>query len=93
MTSELEALKRLLDTASSPAPRDGASGGDVLPGEGAPKPASPLDVDAIMASLRAKNVFADLRRPDVIRVAPAPLYNSFADVHTFVAVLKEALAN
>ena len=53
MTSELEALKRLLDTASSPAPRDGASGGDVLPGEGAPKPASPLDVDAIMARFDA----------------------------------------
>ena len=53
MTSELEALKRLLDTTSSPAPRDGASGGDVLPGEGAPKPASPLDVDAIMARFDA----------------------------------------
>jgi hypothetical protein len=53
MTSELEALKRLLDTASSPPPRDGASGGDVLPGEGAPKPASPLDVDAIMARFDA----------------------------------------
>ena len=53
MTSELEALKRLLDTASSPEPRDGASAGDVLSGEGAPKPASPLDVDAIMARFDA----------------------------------------
>ena len=53
MTSELEALKRLLDTTSSPAPRDGASEGDILPGEGAPKPASPLDVDAIMARFDA----------------------------------------
>ena len=53
MTSELEALKRLPDTTSSPAPRDGASGGDVRPGEGAPKPASPLDVDAIMARFDA----------------------------------------
>ena len=53
MTSELEALKRLLDTASSPPPREGASAGDLVPGEGAPKPASPLDVDAIMARFDA----------------------------------------
>ena len=43
MTSELEALKRLLDTASSPPPREGASAGDLVPGEGAPKPALELE--------------------------------------------------
>uniref|UniRef100_A0A7S3K4P8 Kynureninase n=1 Tax=Aureoumbra lagunensis TaxID=44058 RepID=A0A7S3K4P8_9STRA len=49
------------------------------------------DVDTIFAALRKRSVFVDVRRPDVIRVAPAPLYNSFTDVHRFVTVLVLAL--
>ena len=37
-------------------------------------------------------VIVDSREPDVIRVAPTPLYNSFHDVHRFVHRLKEVLA-
>ena len=33
----------------------------------------------------------DTREPDVMRLAPAPLYNSFVDVHRFVTSLGEAL--
>ena len=36
-------------------------------------------------------VIADWREPDVIRVAPVPLYNSFEDVFKFVEILKDAL--
>lgn len=36
-------------------------------------------------------VIADWREPDVIRVAPIPLYNSFGDILRFVEVLKECL--
>ncbi|KAH8092013.1 kynureninase [Aureococcus anophagefferens] len=54
--------------------------------------APPTDVDAVFAELRKRNVVVDLRRPNVIRVAPAPLYNGFADVRAFVDCLAEALA-
>jgi kynureninase len=36
-------------------------------------------------------VIADWREPDVIRVAPVPLYNSFEDVWNFVKILRNCL--
>lgn len=36
-------------------------------------------------------VVADWREPNVIRVAPTPLYNSFTDVFRFAGLLKEAI--
>jgi kynureninase len=41
--------------------------------------------------ITAEGVIADWREPDVIRVAPVPLYNSFADVYMFAETLKVAL--
>lgn len=41
--------------------------------------------------LTKHGVYADWREPDVIRVAPVPLYNSFADVLRFSQVLRSAL--
>lgn len=41
--------------------------------------------------LTKKGVIADWREPDVIRVAPVPLYNSFSDVHQFYQILRSSL--
>lgn len=43
-------------------------------------------------ALEKAGVIADWREPDVIRVAPVPLYNSFMDAYDFVARLKGLLA-
>jgi kynureninase len=41
--------------------------------------------------LTAAHVVADWREPDTIRVAPVPLYNSYADVAHFVQTLQDCL--
>jgi len=42
-------------------------------------------------AITEKGVVADWREPDVIRVAPIPLYNSYQDVFNFYTILKEEL--
>ena len=42
--------------------------------------------------LTAHGVIADWREPNVIRMAPVPLYNNFEDVHRFGTILEEALS-
>jgi kynureninase len=46
---------------------------------------------AIHEYLLGKGVIADWRHPDVIRVAPVPLYNTFQDVFKFGALMLEAI--
>jgi kynureninase len=46
---------------------------------------------ALFEAITARGVFADWREPDVIRVAPVPLYNSFTDVFRFVEILRDCL--
>jgi kynureninase len=45
----------------------------------------------IFEAITRRGVIADWREPNVIRIAPAPLYNSFEDVFKFVSILKEEL--
>lgn len=46
---------------------------------------------SLFDEITEKGVIADWREPDVIRVAPVPLYNSFEDVFNFVEILKNCL--
>lgn len=45
----------------------------------------------IFEKLSEQGVITDWREPDVIRAAPAPLYNSFTDVYEFGQVLQNSL--
>lgn len=44
---------------------------------------------SLFRSISDRGVIADWREPDVIRIAPAPMYNSYHDVYRFVQILKE----
>ena len=43
---------------------------------------------AVFEALTGQGVIADWREPDVIRVAPVPLYNSFEDVFRFGEIIR-----
>lgn len=43
--------------------------------------------------LQNAGIICDKREPGVVRVAPAPLYNTFSEVYNFVQEFKGALAS
>lgn len=46
---------------------------------------------SLFEAITSRGVVADWREPDVIRVAPVPLYNTFSDVYRFAEILKSSL--
>jgi kynureninase len=43
----------------------------------------------LLAALQAEGVVCDFREPDILRVAPVPLYNTFHEVWAFAHVLEQ----
>ncbi|MGI9204216.1 MAG: kynureninase [Woeseiaceae bacterium] len=52
-----------------------------------------LNARALFKRLEHMNVIGDWREPNVIRVAPVPLYNSFEDIYEFTERLITAIDN
>jgi kynureninase len=46
---------------------------------------------AVFDELLPNGIFADWREPNVIRVAPVPLYNTFEEIFTFTIILQQIL--
>ena len=45
-----------------------------------------------LEKIKKKGVVCDWRKPDVIRVAPHPLFNRYTEVYDFVKLLKQSLS-
>ena len=50
-----------------------------------------FDIDETAKKVQAAGIVFDIRRPNVMRIAPVPLYNSFGDIFEFVSALKSVL--
>ncbi|XP_028662344.1 kynureninase [Erpetoichthys calabaricus] len=46
-----------------------------------------VSIKKIFTELEKRGVVCDMREPNVLRIAPTPLYNSFSEVHRFVTTL------
>lgn len=53
------------------------------------KPGATNSAKQIQQALMGKGVVADFREPDIVRIAPVPLYNTFADCLRFARTLSE----
>jgi kynureninase len=83
-----ELLRPLAPRVTVITPREGAARGCQL----SLRIAGGVDAGRrVFEGLRAGAVVGDWRSPDIIRVAPVPLYNSFEDVARFAARLGQVL--
>jgi kynureninase len=46
----------------------------------------------IFNQLTERGIMADWREPDVIRIAPVPLYNTFQEIWTFGNIMQDIIS-
>ena len=51
----------------------------------------PFNVGSVNDALIKVGAVCDVRKPDVLRISPTPLYNTFRDVFSFVRLLKKTV--
>ena len=49
------------------------------------------DAEAVLARLATRGVVADFRAPDILRIAPVPLYNTYHEAWRFASALEDLL--
>jgi len=49
------------------------------------------DLSVVHSHLESKGIICDTRQPDVMRIAPVPMYNKHIEVYKFVAALQEVI--
>jgi hypothetical protein len=48
-----------------------------------------VPLSCVQVELQKRGIVCDIRMPNVMRIAPAPLYNSYTDVYNFVVALRD----
>jgi kynureninase len=51
-----------------------------------------LPIQRVFTELVKCGVVLDKREPNVLRMTPCPIYNSFEDIHRFMDILRQAIA-
>lgn len=51
-----------------------------------------IDGQTVFDAIEKQGITCDFRHPNVIRIAPVPLYNSFTDAYHFVRIMKNCLS-
>lgn len=46
----------------------------------------------VFEQLEKNGIIADWREPDIIRIAPVPMYNTFSEAYNFTVILKDLIA-
>ena len=49
------------------------------------------NIHNIIDKLISKGVICDFRPPNILRIAPVPLYNTFSDCYNFINILKKVI--
>jgi len=49
------------------------------------------DSEGIVMMLKDRNIICDFRKPDIVRIAPVPLYNTIDDIDIFADILADII--